>query len=336
MKKFFKFLPLIIIPLALVAALYLVRQRQETRKSAAGVNIDAYLAGSASDGSMPVKFWVNPGSERLVAFAIKFKYTTSTLSLDSVKLHSNFSGDDPDLQVARIIRKKTNTPGEIEIVALSYNGVTGTMSSSNPLVDLDFSVTGEGTAKVWVDGTYDHYQFARQGGDHLLNLSGDLEVSQTITGPTATPTNTPVPTNTPIPTVTSTPVPTATEVPAVCTNGEKDCGGVNDRPRECVDGQWVLQSPCGTGMECESGECVAVATATKAEATATGGVGDCHPCDTHAQGDADCDGDVDLLDLNTWMQEKYYESGLTADFDCNDAVTLMDLNIWIQGKYYSD
>jgi hypothetical protein len=265
MKKFLKFLPLIIIPLALVAALYLVRQQQETRRSAAGVGVDAYLQGGASDGSMPVKFWVNPGSERLVAFAIKFKYTTSTLSLDNVSLHPNFSGDDPDLNVGRVIRKKTNTPGEIEIVVLSYNGVTGTMSSTNPLVDLDFSVTGEGEARVWVDETYDYYQFARQGGDHLLNLNGDLELSQTITGPTAT----------------------ATDVPPTVTGGQEDC----------------------------------------------------HPCEMHAQGDADCNGKVNNVDLSIWIDERFGGGDpetWQANFNCDTVINNIDLSIWIEGMFANE
>jgi len=41
-----------------------------------------------------------------------------------------------------------------------------------------------------------------------------------------------------------------------CTDGQKDCGGPNNRPRACVNGTWEVQAPCGTGESCVQGDCV--------------------------------------------------------------------------------
>ncbi|MFH1561007.1 MAG: dockerin type I domain-containing protein, partial [Patescibacteria group bacterium] len=129
------------------------------------------------------------------------------------------------------------------------------------------------------------------------------------------------PTNTPIP----------TETPE-CTNGERDCGGQNQRPRLCQAGSWTLQSPCGADESCQEGNCLVGPTIT----TAPTEVEKCVQCTNGADrgtGDANCDGVVDPLDYSIWVKE-YLGIGdisiLRADFNCDGQVSGLDYNVLLR------
>jgi hypothetical protein len=71
--------------------------------------------------------------------------------------------------------------------------------------------------------------------------------------------------------------------------------------------------------------------------TPTGGL-DCTPCIGGADkssGDADCDGDVDMVDFEIWREEKFdhpqkdqQKPDWQADFSCDGYVDMIDFEIW--------
>lgn len=56
-------------------------------------------------------------------------------------------------------------------------------------------------------------------------------------------------------------------------------------------------------------------------------------CVTQKQGDANCDGVIDLKDLDIWKQEFLSDTGFKADFNHDTRVTLNDFETWRQNAY---
>ena len=56
------------------------------------------------------------------------------------------------------------------------------------------------------------------------------------------------------------------------------------------------------------------------------------PCSNKPQGDADCNGSVDLTDFEVWRKEYlHYLTTKNADFDHDGSVTIIDFEVWRRG-----
>jgi hypothetical protein len=146
---------------------------------------------------------------------------------------------------------------------------------------------------------------------------------------TATPTNTPIstatntstatPTNTPVPTITNTPAPptpTFTLVP----------------PTPTFTSTPTLVPPTPTNTAIPTSTLIPTATRTPVPTNTPTNTPTYTPipCPRKAEGDADCNGHIDLVDYEIWRKEYFHELNTkTADFNGDGVVDMIDYNIWL-------
>jgi hypothetical protein len=109
------------------------------------------------------------------------------------------------------------------------------------------------------------------------------------------------------PTVTASISPTVT--PRVC---------ITLTPPACSNGQLVQVTPRPGVPGCIEYICVPPTGST---------------CALKSEGDANCDGKINLADFEAWRSEFYNGTGSTADFNADSHVTLADFEIWRTGFY---
>ncbi|MDP4011918.1 MAG: hypothetical protein Q8P72_06895 [Candidatus Roizmanbacteria bacterium] len=137
-----------------------------------------------------------------------------------------------------------------------------------------------------------------------------------------------------------------------CYNGavtESYCGGEDSRtcladilncPNGCENGACIRQAPTNTPLPLPSDTSTPNETITPNETpgnqltpTATPPEGGGEECPRFAEGDANCDDIIDVVDYVCWTKEYVYDergSGCvrTADFDSQEGVALLDFAIW--------
>lgn len=113
-----------------------------------------------------------------------------------------------------------------------------------------------------------------------------------------------------------------TYVPPQCNYGQKKCEGNNYL--ECKNQYWYLIEDCSLkNKTCTTNGCLGQAP-TYVPPTSTS-------CQK-SQGDANCDGKIDMVDFENWKKEYLGEAGTkTADFNKDGKVGLVDFERWRKG-----
>lgn len=141
--------------------------------------------------------------------------------------------------------------------------------------------------------------------------------------PTDMPTITPIPTNTPIQTATPTATPPSTSPicvqPPLCVNASPPC------PLNTPPSGWCPVTPIPTIIPTAT----PIVEPTSPPASITTQPSPTSSCPRKGEGDANCDGKVDLLDFEIWRKELNGEATTKdSDFDSSGKVNLVDFEIW--------
>ncbi len=319
LKKVFVWFSLFFLMVAMVATIYLVKQRQELRRGAAGGAGEVHfrLAGGSAIRNKGEEFTVKvrlsaASAKQLTVAGADLEFDQAVFEASVVECDSAFGSSGP----------KNGVVGDkISLTCYRYTTDDGPQTAlllddTGPLTLGTFKLKVKPNASLG-DTTLSFARTRLPDATTFADIA-DQGASLQFTiglGPTATPR----PTNTPGPTAT----PGPTNTPGV----PKDCGEV------CV-----ITSECKSGLTCRprAGNRVCWAASCPGGPTNTPPVGDCDCSDSvdealKAQGDGNCDGVTNILDYNAWL-EVFVRSNQAyldfADFDCNDRVTIDDFEIW--------
>lgn len=353
-----KWLVVVILVIGLGIGLWLVRQEQDLRKSAAGekvyVNFSPSALNNVGVGSTfrLVLTGTVSGGNGFGVFFQRFKYDKNKLeivkkadgSID-VEMNSGFASG-----LKSIYGGTTSEYGYVEILGAvgQDDNQISVIDLTDPLLSIGLRVRSLGSAEVgfitdpqkYVITGHDsaggdvYYNLEKIGGVLPTTVLQLIGVSPTATRvPTATRTPTPTATRTPTPTATRTPTPTATRTPtqtptiSLSCSGNNDCAWCGSLCKSINETTCNISSPpigyeciCGTGGNCTARLVVVTSTPI---ATNT-------PVPTNTPVMCASPG-PNIDELFTWYRA-YKLTGYNAsvDFDCNGVVNINDLRVWYE------
>ena len=318
----FKILTLVVLVVGLAAATVLLPQRQQVGEKAAFGDMTVSLLPSTRSTQIGTDFTVQMMlttaggvTMRVSAYDVKITFDRNGLEI------KNFV-PDPKFPVNLTPSDFGNATGVGRFVALNTGGDLAVVSATQSVTVGTLTVSGKALGTFPMQVLKDQSTIAGQNDQNLdvsFIIAGVNNGNYTISAiPTLTPipTSTPRPTNTPIPTATPTRVPPTSTPQPTATSTPRPTATMTPIPTS-TPRPTATMTPRPTNTPIPTPTPSRVPTPTPI------------PCPRKTEGDADCNGRIDIIDFEIWRRELLgIDTTLKADFDGSGKVDMSDFGIW--------